>query len=350
MVNPKKPGLLVLMGSGETSPVAGQVLDFLAQSLPVPLKISILETPAGFELNSDRVAGRVADYFFTRLQNYSPQVNIIAARKKGTPYSPDNLDLLQPIFSSHLIFLGPGSPSYAVRQLQASLAWEAIRYRFFDGSALVLSSAAAIALGTWALPVYEIHKVGEDPFWKPGLDFFRPYGLQLAIMPHWNNRDGGSELDTSHCFMGQTRFDELIRRLPPQCTILGIDEQTAMIIDLSANQFKSTGRGALHILHQGCEKTFPAGCSASLDELGPFVFPPLGFPFDQRILKLAQQEVEMQSTHEEIPLEIKTLLEQRRIAYSSKDWSRSDQLRLEINHLGWEVGDTPSGQVVGRKP
>lgn len=30
----------------------------IAMSLPVPLRVAILETPAGFELNSAQVAGR----------------------------------------------------------------------------------------------------------------------------------------------------------------------------------------------------------------------------------------------------------------------------------------------------
>ena len=56
-------------------------------------RVALLETPAGFELNSDRVIGRVADFFHHRLQNYRPRVDVIPARKRGTPFSPDDPEI-----------------------------------------------------------------------------------------------------------------------------------------------------------------------------------------------------------------------------------------------------------------
>jgi hypothetical protein len=67
---------------------------------------------------------------------------------------------------------------------------------------LAFASAASIAVGRYALPVYEIYKVGADLHWVDGLDLFRVFGWELAIVPHWNNREGGDDLDTSRCFMG----------------------------------------------------------------------------------------------------------------------------------------------------
>ncbi len=79
-----------------------------------------------------------------------------------------------------------------MRQLQASLTWHTILARHRLGASLALASAAAIAAGTFALPVYEIYKVGEDPHWKPGLDLLKPFGLSLAFIPHWDNMEGGA--------------------------------------------------------------------------------------------------------------------------------------------------------------
>src|SRR5262245_28849527 len=56
------PGLIVLFGSGETSPSGGKIIQALAPRLASPLRARVLETPAGFELNSAQVAGRVADF------------------------------------------------------------------------------------------------------------------------------------------------------------------------------------------------------------------------------------------------------------------------------------------------
>ena len=82
-----------------------------------------------------------------------------------------------------------------------------------------------------SLPVYEIYKVGEELHWIEGLDLFNFYGLKLVFIPHWNNNEGGAELDTSRCFMGQERFMRLIEMLPDEVTIVGLDEKTALIID-----------------------------------------------------------------------------------------------------------------------
>ena len=67
------------------------------------------------------------------------------------------------------VLLGPGSPTYAVRQLRESLLFELIKARHRMGTALVLSSAATLAFGRFTIPVYEIYKVGQDPYWENGL-------------------------------------------------------------------------------------------------------------------------------------------------------------------------------------
>jgi hypothetical protein len=221
-----RPGVVVLFGSGETSPSGRKVFDQVLKDLPQPPRLALLETPAGFELNSTQVIGRVAEFIRHRLQNYQPQVTLVPARKRGTPDSPDEPQVVAPLLESDLIFMGPGSPTYAVRQLSDSLAWHYLLARHRLGAALVLASAATIAISAYALPVYEIYKVGEDPHWKAGLDFFGDYGLPLVFVPHWNNNDGGDELDTSRCVMGQTRFAELMRQLPLDGTVIGIDEKT----------------------------------------------------------------------------------------------------------------------------
>ncbi len=167
-----KPGIIVLFGSGETSPSGRKVFEEIFNQLPPAPRLSLVETPAGFELNSAQVIGKIAEFLSHRLQNYQPQITIIPARKRGTTLSPDNESVVAPILESDLIFMGPGSPSYAVRQLKASLAWDYLIARHRLGAAIVLASSAVVAFSTYSLPVYEIYKVGEDLHWKPGLRLF----------------------------------------------------------------------------------------------------------------------------------------------------------------------------------
>ena len=39
----------------------------------------------------------------------------------------------------------------------------------------------------------------------------------------------------------------------------------------------------------------------------------------------------------------------REAARRSRDWTRSDDLREQIEAAGWQVSDTPAGPVVGKK-
>ncbi|MFM8321923.1 MAG: hypothetical protein ACKOC5_13500, partial [Chloroflexota bacterium] len=263
-----RPGPVILFGSGETSPSGRKVFDRVLKGLPAAPRLALLETPAGFELNSAQVIGRVAEFFQQRLQNYAPQVIRVPARRRGTPFSPDDPQVAAPLLEADLVFLGPGSPSYAVRQLRDSLAWQYVRARHRLGAPLALASAAVVAISAFALPVYEIYKVGEDPHWKPGLDFFGDYGLPLVFVPHWNNNDGGEELDTSRCFMGQERFSMLVDMLPPDITVVGIDEKTALLLDIPAGECHVMGLGGVTLIHTGHgHHPAPGAAGDGLDEL-----------------------------------------------------------------------------------
>src|SRR5690242_3766786 len=122
-------GQIAFLGSGETSLAGGRIFESLARQISGPLHVSILETPAGFELNASLVAGRVAEFLKTRLGNYKPAIDLIPARKQGTHFSPDNIEVLRPLLKANMIFMGPGSPTYTVRQLQGTPAWDIIRAR-----------------------------------------------------------------------------------------------------------------------------------------------------------------------------------------------------------------------------
>jgi len=362
-------GPVVLFGSGETAPSGRKVYDQILSGLPQPPKIALLETPAGFELNSDRVIGRVADFLEHRLQNYNPQITIVPARKRGTDFSPDDPDLLAPLLEADMIFMGPGSPTYAVRQLRGSLAWEYLMARHRLGAAVVLASAAAIAVSAYALPVYEIYKVGEDLHWKRGLDFFGSFGMPLVFVPHWNNNDGGEELDTSRCFMGQPRFVELMKMIPPEQTVVGIDENTALVLDPQAGEARVVGLSGVTLLHTGHRHVRP-GETASLesDDLAEIIERRGGhlhryadgqrFPLNECCpLKLPQGEAGVSANVWEkaleteartqagpgIPGEVRSLAEQREAARRERDWAAADQLRERIAGLGWDVLDTPNG-------
>ena len=339
-----RPGLIALIGSGENTRYGGQVFERLASHYPMGSTIAILETPAGFELNSPAVAGRVATYLRKRLKNNLPDIQVIPARTKASDLSPDNPQVIQPLASASLIFMGPGSPSYAVRQLEGSLAWEMICARFWQGASLVLASAAAIAFGRYALPIYEIYKVGEDPHWKAGLDFFGNIGLALAIVPHWNNQDGGVELDTRYCFMGASRFQQLLNQMPRSATVVGIDEMTSLVIDLAGECCDVMGVGQVHLVRDQREKVFKTGTTFALTELGDYkassIAELLSKATDQKPATKGNGHADGEIT---VPPEVLELAAERQRAREQKDWAAADRFRKKIESLGWQVTDTSEG-------
>jgi len=342
-------GPIALFGSGETAPGGQKIFDFMFRLSPKSPLVSIVETPAGFELNAQQVAGNIGEFIQQRLQNYKPLIQLIPARKKGTAFSPDDPEIAQPILKSDMIFMGPGSPSYAVRQLKDSLTWEYILARHRLGAALAFSSATTVAISTMALPVYEIYKVGEDPHWKPGLDFFSYYGLPLVFIPHWNNKDGGEGLDTSRCYMGKSRFDELKEQIPKDQVVIGIDENTGLVIDFQAACFHVVGQSNVTILRDGTEEAITVGSRVSLAELGEFFLCDPLAGISQRSWDAAlsiQSELDLVP---QIPPGVIVLADKREGARKAKDWKTADQYRIDIEAQGWEIQDNPDGYQIDRK-
>jgi hypothetical protein len=128
------------------------------------------------------VIERVADFVRSRLQNYRPHFTIVPARKRGTPFSPEDPQVVAPLLDSNLIFLGPGSPSYAVRQLAGSLAWHMIVARHRLGAGLALASARP-------LPSAQVHSRSTKP--TAGVDLTGRLGwygiLRQAGLIAWDN-------------------------------------------------------------------------------------------------------------------------------------------------------------------
>jgi hypothetical protein len=338
----QEPGPVVLLSSGETAASGRRVFDWLLSQLSPPVRIALLETPAGFQPNSELVTGKVADFVRHRLQNHQPQVGVVPARKLATAFSPDDPQIVAPLRQADVIYAGAGSPTYAVRQLKDTLAWSTLLARHRLGAGVVFASAATIAASAQALPVYEIYKVGEDLHWTPGLDFFGPYGLPLALVGHWDNNEGGADLDTSRGFIGQARFEQLRATLPPEVKVVGIDEHTALIVNFASRSCEVMGLGGVTLRQEDDEQRYLDGQTFPITELGPFAMPDpcRGIPVDVwHQIEETQRQLEAQGP----PAELQGLAEQREAARARRDWSQSDALRDQIAALGWEVRDTPDG-------
>lgn len=335
-------GQIAFLGSGETSLAGGRIFETLARNIKEPLRIALMETPAGFELNSAQVVGRVGDFMKTRLQNYKPVVDVIPARKKNSAYSPDDPEIVKPLLYANMIFMGPGSPTYAIRNLQGTLTWDVIRARHRLGATLIFASAATISVGAHALPVYEIYKVGQDVHAVDGLNLFSDFGLHVSFIPHWNNADGGVDLDTSRCFIGMDRFAEWCDLLPSDNETIGLDEHTGLIVDFEAGQCEVSGVSSVSLVRKCDPEMYASGSKFALRELGEFRIPdPVEKDIPAHVWEMCLNASSLEEDHPSD--EVVSLVERRVTARANKNWAESDKLRDEIAALGWTVQDAKDG-------
>jgi len=288
------------------------------------------------------VVGRVGDFMKSRLQNYKPVVDLIPARKKNSPYSPDDPEIVKPLLRANMIFLGPGSPTYAIRQLKDTLTWDVIRARHRLGATLIFASAATISIGAHALPVYEIYKVGQDVHVVDGLNLFADFGLHMSFIPHWNNAEGGVDLDTSRCFMGMDRFAEWCGMVPIENETVGLDEHTGLIIDFETGLCEVSGVSSISLVRECHPEMYPSGAKFPLSELGEFHIPD---PIEKDIpADVWEMCLNAPSLDEDEPSEeVLDLMQKRLQARLNKNWAESDKLRDEIGARGWTVQDSKDG-------
>jgi hypothetical protein len=381
-------GRIILVGAGELmstmSPQHRVVLSRL-QGSPRPV---FLDTTAGFETNVDTIVEKAVEYYDHHLQ-MELRVARYRHREKATP--AEVAAAVAEIRAANLIFAGPGSPTYAVKQWTDTPVWDAVLERFEAGADVLFASAASITLGRHVLPVYEIYKAGEDPYWADGLDLLGRFGLNLAVVPHFNDNSGGENYDSRFCYMGANRFDLLQERLPGDVAILGIDAYTAICFDPATQEATVSGQGGVTLIGDGAERRIESGESASFGSFSSSarefvrtydesrVFGGYAFsdnPSDsaltdgfapvisyieampalkqtERIELLARVQglrdrIAMAPSSDEGPL-VELVLQLREALRAQKQFSAADMARKALEDLGYEIGDTPEGSTWKRR-
>ena len=267
----RPPRILAIMGSGETAPTMvtphREIVARLGEPTP---RAVLLDTPYGFQENAAEITERAVEYFAHRVQ-----LTIEAAGFLG-PLAPDQRHraplaeaaALSRLRTAGFVFAGPGSPSYALSVWRSSPVPEALTTKLAEGGAVVFSSAAALTLGRFSLPVYEIYKVGQPVHWLDGLDLMRAAGFEgsCVVIPHYDNAEGGTH-DTRFCYLGERRLAVMEAMLPEDGWVLGIDEHTVLVADLDAKTVTVSGRGGLTVRRRGQTRVFPAGAKLTVSEI-----------------------------------------------------------------------------------
>jgi len=254
--------LLVIMGSGETAPTMIKLhRELFARLGDAPAVV--LDTPYGFQENADDISDRAVAYFDASVGR---KVTVVSWRHRDLPPAAKGRALAD-LADAGWIFAGPGSPTYALRQWHGTEVPQLIGERLKRNGVVIFASAAALTLGSHTVPVYEIYKAGETPFWAEGLDIVHQVtGMPVVVIPHYDNAEGGHH-DTRFCYLGERRLSVMEQMLPEDSFVVGIDEHTAVIFDLDARTATVSGNGTMTIRRHGRSTVFSGGAVLTFDDM-----------------------------------------------------------------------------------
>ncbi len=257
------PRILAIMGSGETAPTMNAPHRAIFERLGPDVDAVLLDTPFGFQENAPILASKAIEYFRDAIGR---KVEAAGLTRTDTDDTVAVERGVAKVRSADWVFAGPGSPTFALEQWRNTPVPDAIADKLRSGGAVVFSSAAALTLGKVTVPVYEIYKVGVDPYWLEGLDVLAEVGLDVAVIPHYDNAEGGNH-DTRFCYLGERRLAMLEPELPEGCFVLGIDEHTGVVMDLDADTAEIVGKGAVTLRRNGESFRIESGQTVPIDAL-----------------------------------------------------------------------------------
>jgi hypothetical protein len=230
---------------------------------PPPVPAVLLDTPFGFQSNADDITARAVAYF---RESVGADMGVASLRSAAGTDPLEEETMLARLRAARYAFAGPGSPTYALRQWAASAVPKLLEDKLRAGGCVTFASAAALTLGVATVPVYEIYKVGADPHWLEGLDILAEAGLSAAVIPHYDNAEGGNH-DTRYCYLGERRLAAMEADLPADAFVLGVDEHTGLVLDLDTGTAAVVGRGSVTVRKAGRSTALPSGTTLAITEL-----------------------------------------------------------------------------------
>ena len=325
--NKIKPRIITLFGSGETSPHMAKLYRNLINNPDSKSNNNfLLDTPFGFQENHNILSNKIIKYF-------QEKVNL----KIETINFPDensyDENIKKNIINSDFIFSGPGSPTYALKIWNIYGINSLLESKIKNGGILAFSSAAALTFGSYVIPVYEIYKVGETPRLIPGLDLLSFLEKKTIVVPHFNNKEGGDH-DTSHCFIGKKRFDNLIKN--KDVLMIGIEEHTSITFDLNDSSIRVDGKGKVLLKSLKGVIEINNGETMGINKINSEYVP----------LEEAKEILETETDEkkdEKVNVDIDLLINFRNKARLKKDWDLSDQVRDILISNNIEIEDNSDG-------
>lgn len=357
-------GVLAILGSGEIAPSMTKVHRELLARLDPARAVSV-DTAYAFQENVPQMSEKLESYFAVSLQTELTTLHF-AHYEQSTDI--ERALIKQHVREANYVFAGPGSPSYALAQwTPLGFGSDLLDVLDADGT-LCISSAAALTLGAFTAPVYEIYKVGAEPYWLAGLNIVAALGLSCVVIPHFDNNEG-ENYDTRFCYLGERRLTRLEGELPEGVATLGIDEHTALIIDRKSDTVTVKGRSNGYWRLNGEIRVLANDTTTPLDNLRQNTVPvtpaprnapttvtnePLalaeivgrgGAEATEALARLVTLAVAGGEGHIDPTSLVDGVLTARRDAREQGQYQLADQLRDSLVRAGIDVHDGPEGST-----
>jgi cyanophycinase len=228
-------GPLALVGSGEYLPVMTDVEAMLIDGRPP----RYVQLPTAAAPEGERSLRHWIDLGAAQADRIGVEQIPVVVRDREEADSPELAAL---IAGAGLIYLSGGNPMYLAQTLRGTRVWDAILASWQSGSALAGCSAGAIALTGWVPSMRAARSAGPDP----GLGVLP----DLRVLPHFDKKLGWVP----------DLLAQAVLRPPNGTTVLGIDEDTALVDMTGAGHtWQVYGRQQVWVLTDGPRRGYPAG-------------------------------------------------------------------------------------------
>jgi cyanophycinase len=222
---------IALVGSGEYLPVMTEIEGALiAGRAPRYVQLATAAAPEG-----EKSLARWHQLGKKQSDRLGVEQVIVDVR---TREDAENPAFAAAIEGAGLIYLSGGNPAYLAETLRDTAVWRAIVATHQAGAAVAGCSAGAMALSDWAPRIRDLNRE-------------QPTGLGLVphvrVIPHFDTM--------------LSRVPDVLRnallRLPGGTTLLGIDEDTALVG--GPHEWEVKGRQSVWVLGLSARQEFPAG-------------------------------------------------------------------------------------------
>ena len=216
-------GPLALVGSGEYLPVMQAIEGALLDGRPRRfVQLATAAAPEG-----DQSLARWHALGLAQAERLDVEQVVVDVRTQQDANDPALTGLIS---DAGLIYLSGGAPGFLAETLRGSTVWAAIEEAWRGGAALAGCSAGAMAMTSW---VPSLRDLGRHP--DPGLGLL-PH---LRVIPHFDKIAGWVP----------DIITRAVLRPPDGVTVLGIDEDTALVG--GPHEWVVKGRQSVWVLGDG---------------------------------------------------------------------------------------------------